>query len=66
MPKQKTELVPAPVTFDYSLVGDAADKVRSSAEKIRRTVQKTLDDLIEVGPSPHAAREKAGPGLGKG
>lgn len=35
--------------FDYSLVGDSADKVRSSAEKIRRTVQKTIEDIIEGG-----------------
>ena len=35
--------------FDYALVGDAADTVRSSAEKIRSTVQKTIEDIILVG-----------------
>lgn len=45
--QQKGELVV--LGFDYSLVGDSADKVRSSAEKILRTEQKTIEDIIEVG-----------------
>ncbi len=43
--------------FDYALVGDAADKVRSSAEKIRRMVQKTIEDIIEVGNEFLAVKE---------
>ncbi len=43
--------------FDYALVGDAADKVRSSAEKIRRMVQKTIEDIIEVGSELLAVKE---------
>jgi hypothetical protein len=62
MAKQpKGELVVAS-GFDYSLVGEAADRVRSSAEKIRRTVQKTLDDLIEVGQELLAVKEAVGHG----
>jgi hypothetical protein len=48
--------------FDYALVGDAADKVRSSAEKIRRTVQKTIGDIIEVGQELLAVKEAVGHG----
>jgi hypothetical protein len=62
MPKQpKGELVVVS-GFDYSLVGDAADKVRSSAEKIRRTVQKTIGDIIEVGQELLAVKEAVGHG----
>lgn len=48
--------------FDYSLVGDSADKVRSSAEKIRLTVQKTIEDIIEVGTELQAVKEVVGHG----
>lgn len=48
--------------FDYALVGDAADRVRSSAEKIRRTVQKTIGDIIEVGQELLAVKEAVGHG----
>ncbi len=48
--------------FDYTLVGDAADKVRSSAEKIRLTVQKTIEDIIEVGQELLAVKESLGHG----
>lgn len=48
--------------FDYSLVGDSADKVRSSAEKIRRTVQKTIEDIIEVGTELLTVKEVVGHG----
>lgn len=56
------ELVPVVVGFNYELVGDAADKVRSSAEKIRRTVQKTIEDIIEVGQELMAVKEAVGHG----
>ncbi len=50
-------------SFDYSpLEARVADKVRSSAEKIRRTVQKTLDALIEVGQELLAVKEAVGHG----
>jgi gas vesicle protein len=58
----KQELVPVVVGFNYSLVGDAADKVRSSAEKIRRTVQKTIEDIIEVGQELMTVKETVGHG----
>ena len=48
--------------FDYALVGDAADKVRSSAEKIRLTVQKTIEDIIEVGTELLGVKEDVGHG----
>src|SRR5207248_9850901 len=50
------------VGFDYSLVGDAADKVRSSAEKIRLTVQKTIEDIIEVGTELLGVKKDVGHG----
>jgi hypothetical protein len=46
--------------FDYSLVGEAADKVRSSAEKIRSTVQKSIESIIEVGQELLAVKEAVG------
>jgi hypothetical protein len=58
----KQELVSVVVGFDYELVGDAADKVRSSAEKIRRTVQKTIEDIIQVGQELMAVKEAVGHG----
>ena len=62
MAKQpKAELVVVS-SFDYSLVGDAADKVRSSAEKIRSTVQKTIEDIIVVGQELLAVKEAVGHG----
>lgn len=58
----KDELVVVAPGFNYSLIGDAADKVRSSAEKIRLTVQKTIEDLIEVGQELLAVKEAVGHG----
>jgi len=53
-------------TLDLSglreLVGDSADKVRSSAQKIRRMVQKTVEDIIEVGNELLAVKEIVGYG----
>lgn len=48
--------------FNYSLVCDAADKVRASAEKIRLTVQKTIEDIIDVGTELLAVKEVVGHG----
>jgi hypothetical protein len=48
--------------FDYSLVDDSADAVRSSAGKIRRTVQKAMEDIIEVGSELLAVKEVVGHG----
>ena len=63
MAKQsKGELVVVTQGFDYALVGDAADKVRSSAEKIRSTVQKTIEDIIVVGQELLAVKESVGHG----
>jgi hypothetical protein len=56
---------PKPVVisgFDYSLVGDAADKVRSSAEKIRHMLQKSIEDIIEIGLELLAVKEAVGHG----
>jgi len=58
----KGELVVVTQGFDYALVGDAADKVRSSAEKIRSTVQKTIEDIIVVGQELLAVKESVGHG----
>jgi hypothetical protein len=49
-------------SFDYSLLGDTADKVRSSAEKIRLMLQKSIKDIIEVGLELLAVKEGVGHG----
>jgi gas vesicle protein len=58
----KGELVVVTQGFDYALVGDAADRVRSSAEKIRSTVQKTIEDIIVVGQELLTVKEAVGHG----
>ena len=46
----KGELVVRPKGFDYSsLEAQLAGQVRSTAERIRQKVKKTLDDLIDIG-----------------
>jgi hypothetical protein len=51
------------VGFDYSpLEARVADKVRASAETIRRTVQKTIEDIIVVGQELLAVKEDVGHG----
>lgn len=51
MAKQpKGELVPVVQGFDYSpLEAPVAQKLRSTAERIRERVKKTLEDIIEIG-----------------
>ncbi len=47
---QKGELVPVVVGFNYDLLDTkVAEKVRSSADRIREKVKKTVEDIIEVG-----------------
>ncbi len=53
---------PVVLAFDYALVGDAADRVRSAAERIRRTVQKTVGNIIEIGQELLAVKESVGHG----
>jgi hypothetical protein len=44
------ELVPVVVGFNYDLLETkVAEKVRSTADRIRQKVKKTLEDIIEVG-----------------
>src|SRR5947209_714735 len=43
--------------FDYSLAGDNAERARACAEKIHRTVQRSVADLIEVGRDLLAVKE---------
>jgi gas vesicle protein len=46
------------VGFNYDLLeSKAAEKVRSSADRIRAKVKRTMDDLIEVGNELLAAKE---------
>jgi hypothetical protein len=46
----KGELVPVVVGFNYDLLeGKIAEQARSTAERIRGRLRKTLEDLIEVG-----------------
>jgi hypothetical protein len=48
--QQKGELVPVVVGFNYDLLETkVAEKVRSSADRIRERVKKTVEDIIEVG-----------------
>ena len=64
MAKQpKGELVVVTQGFDYApLEAQVAERVRSSAEKIRSTVQKTIEDIIVVGQELLAVKESVGHG----
>ncbi len=64
MAKQpKGELVVVSQGFDYApLEAQVAERVRSSAEKIRSTVQKTIEDIIVVGQELLAVKESVGHG----
>ena len=59
MAKQpKGELVPVVVGFNYDLLETkVAEKVRSSADRIRERVKKTVEDIIEVGNDLLAVKE---------
>jgi hypothetical protein len=59
----KGELVVVTQGFDYApLEAQVAERVRSSAEKIRSTVQKTIEDIIVVGQELLAVKESVGHG----
>ena len=64
MAKQpKGELVPVVVGFRYDLLETTvAEKVRSSADRIRERVKKTVEDIIEVGNDLLAVKEALGHG----
>ncbi len=64
MAKQpKGELVVVSQGFDYApLEAQVAERVRSSAEKLRSTVQKTIEDIIVVGQELLAVKESVGHG----
>lgn len=64
MAKQaKGELVPVVVGFNYDLLeGEAAEQARSSAERIREKVKRTIEDIIEVGKELLAVKEVVGHG----
>jgi gas vesicle protein len=54
----KGELVPVVVGFNYDLLeAKVAEKVRSSADRIRERVKKTVEDIIEVGNDLLAVKE---------
>ncbi len=59
MAKQaKGELVPVVVGFNYDLLeAKVAERVRSSADRIRERVKKTVEDIIEVGNDLLAVKE---------
>ena len=59
MAKQpKGELVPVVVGFNYDVLeAKVAEKVRSSADRIRERVKKTVEDIIEVGNDLLAVKE---------
>ena len=59
MAKQpKGELVPAVIGFNYDLLEmKVAEKVRTSADRIRERVKKTVEDIIEVGNDLLAVKE---------
>jgi hypothetical protein len=45
---KKAELVPAVIGFNYDLLeANVAEQVRSSADRIREKVKKTVKDIIE-------------------
>jgi len=59
----KGELVVVSQGFDYApLEAQVAERVRSSAEKLRSTVQKTIEDIIVVGQELLAVKESVGHG----
>ena len=49
MAKKQGELAEVILGFDYSQLGDSADKVHTSADKIRDLVRNTLENIIQVG-----------------
>jgi hypothetical protein len=54
----KGELVPVVVGFNYDLLETkVAEQVRSSADRIRERVKKTVEDIIEVGNDLLAVKE---------
>ena len=56
--QQKGELVPVVVGFNYDLLETkVAETVRSSADRIRERVKKTVEDIIEVGNDLLAVKE---------
>ena len=59
MAKQsKGELVPVVVGFNYDLLETkVAEQVRSSADRIRDRVKKTVEDIIEIGNDLLAVKE---------
>ena len=59
MAKQpKGELVPVAVGFNYDLLeAKVAEQVRTSADRIRERVKKTVEDIIEVGNDLLAVKE---------
>src|SRR5918912_824865 len=47
-----------PQPFDYSsLEGKTAEKVQAAAERIRQTVKRTIEDIIEIGNELLAVKE---------
>ena len=59
MAKQpKGELVPVVVGFNYDVLeAKVAEQVRSSADRIRERVKKTVEDIIDVGNDLLAVKE---------
>jgi hypothetical protein len=56
--QRKGELVPVVVGFNYELLETkVAEQVRSSAERIRERVKKTVGDIIEIGNDLLAVKE---------
>jgi hypothetical protein len=49
MGQPRSELVAVGGAYDYALVGEKAEEVRSAAEKIRRLLRKTLESIIAIG-----------------
>ena len=64
MAKQpKGELVPVVAGFNYDqLESKVAEEVRSSADRIREKVKKTVEDIIDVGNDLLAVKEALGHG----
>ncbi len=61
--QRKGELVPVVVGFNYDLLETkVAEQVRSSADRIRERVKKTVEDIIEVGNDLLAVKEALGHG----
>jgi hypothetical protein len=56
--QSKGELVPVVVGFNYDLLETkVAEQVRSSADRIRDRVKKTVEDIIEIGNDLLAVKE---------